>query len=437
MICLADAQGIVRQYAYDPWGKRRLATDWTKSDDLIHILIDRGYTGHEHLDAFGIINMNGRVYDPATASFLSPDAVLTDAGNWLNYNRYSYCNANPFKYTDPSGNSLWSWIGDNWKGIVTTVVAVGVAVGIGILTGGAGFFAAGVLAGVAGGFTSGVLGTALNGGVFNQCMGAGIIGSVIGGFAGAAGGMAALGVGGAIGSSFGGFFAGALQGVAGGFASGSVGAWMGGASFEDGLTAGLIGAAVGGLVGGVWRGIDAVSKGADFLDGTIEFDLSKGVGATNIRADILKQRFIKAVASNNTYRGVNVFESALLGDASESGGIAFPEKGIVVGRGVNASNYPKLFQHEFGHILQYRLIQQSLDAEAGLERYYRVIGMNSLASATKETISFGAYNHGNFWTETWANYLSQQNIGGEYILDAINYPVKNIDAQIYQRLFGK
>ena len=48
--------------------------------------------------------MNGRVYDPVTAQFFSPDPAL-DGSNWLNYNRYLYCNGNPYKYTDPSGNN--------------------------------------------------------------------------------------------------------------------------------------------------------------------------------------------------------------------------------------------------------------------------------------------------------------------------------------------
>lgn len=34
---------------------------------------DRGFTGHEHYDEFGLINMNGRVYDPFMSTFLSPD----------------------------------------------------------------------------------------------------------------------------------------------------------------------------------------------------------------------------------------------------------------------------------------------------------------------------------------------------------------------------
>ena len=65
--------------------------------------MNRGYTSHEHLDAFGTINMNGRVYDPLTAQFFSPDTYVQAPGNWLNYNRYSYCINNPFKYTDPTG----------------------------------------------------------------------------------------------------------------------------------------------------------------------------------------------------------------------------------------------------------------------------------------------------------------------------------------------
>ncbi|MFZ4457076.1 MAG: RHS repeat domain-containing protein [Bacteroidales bacterium] len=104
LLALTDANGIVvEKYAYDPWGKRRNPDDWTQKDTRTSWLNNRGYTGHEHLDAFGIINMNGRVYDPLTAMFLSPDPYVQAPDNWLNYNRYSYAFGNPFKYTDPSG----------------------------------------------------------------------------------------------------------------------------------------------------------------------------------------------------------------------------------------------------------------------------------------------------------------------------------------------
>jgi RHS repeat-associated protein len=66
-------------------------------------MFDRGYTGHEHLDKFALINMNGRVYDPVLARFLSPDPIIQNPENTQSLNRYSYVVNNPMKYTDPSG----------------------------------------------------------------------------------------------------------------------------------------------------------------------------------------------------------------------------------------------------------------------------------------------------------------------------------------------
>ncbi len=64
---------------------------------------NRGYTGHEHMTAFSLINMNGRVYDPYTSQFLSPDPFVQDPTNPQNYNRYSYVLNNPLKFTDQVG----------------------------------------------------------------------------------------------------------------------------------------------------------------------------------------------------------------------------------------------------------------------------------------------------------------------------------------------
>ncbi len=111
LLALTDKNGVVAErYAYDPWGARRNPNNWTEKDSRTSWLVNRGYTGHEHLDAFGIINMNGRVYDPLTAMFYSPDPAI-DGYNWLSYNRYGYCIGNPFKYTDPSGNNPFVIVG--------------------------------------------------------------------------------------------------------------------------------------------------------------------------------------------------------------------------------------------------------------------------------------------------------------------------------------
>ena len=91
----------VERYSFDAWGRRR--NPQTLSYDNVTTSFDRGYTLHEHYDDFGLINMNGRLYDPLIGRMLSPDIVIQDEQNSQAYNRYSYCFNNPLRYTDPSG----------------------------------------------------------------------------------------------------------------------------------------------------------------------------------------------------------------------------------------------------------------------------------------------------------------------------------------------
>ena len=72
------------------------------------MLLDRGYTGHEHLASVGLIHCNGRLYDPALHRFLQPDNYIQDPFNTQNFNRYGYCLNNPLKYTDPNGEIIWA-----------------------------------------------------------------------------------------------------------------------------------------------------------------------------------------------------------------------------------------------------------------------------------------------------------------------------------------
>jgi RHS repeat-associated protein len=116
LLALTNESGtVLEKYAYDPWGVRRNPDDWSQKDLRTSWITNRGYTGHEHLDAFGIINMNGRVYDPLTAMFFSPDPYVQAPDDWLNYNRYSYVLNNPLKYTDPSGNVFYVGVGLGWS----------------------------------------------------------------------------------------------------------------------------------------------------------------------------------------------------------------------------------------------------------------------------------------------------------------------------------
>ena len=91
----------VERLSYDAWGRRR-DPDGFGYSNVTHTF-DRGYTLHEHYDAFGLINMNGRCYDPLTSSFLSVDAYVQDPTSAQSFNRYAYCMHNPLRYTDPTG----------------------------------------------------------------------------------------------------------------------------------------------------------------------------------------------------------------------------------------------------------------------------------------------------------------------------------------------
>ena len=109
---IATADGtLVEENSYDPWG--RLRNPETKEIYSLgtepELMLGRGYTGHEHLTWFGLINMNARLYDPVLGRFLSPDPFVQMPDFTQNFNRYSYCLNNPFVYVDENGE-LWSVI---------------------------------------------------------------------------------------------------------------------------------------------------------------------------------------------------------------------------------------------------------------------------------------------------------------------------------------
>ena len=104
---VTDGNGLVeQQLSFDPWGNLRNPNNWANypADDFFnHPMFDRGFTGHEHLTDFGLVNMNGRVYDPVVCSFLSADRYIQNPMSTQGFNRYAYCMYNPLRYVDPSG----------------------------------------------------------------------------------------------------------------------------------------------------------------------------------------------------------------------------------------------------------------------------------------------------------------------------------------------
>ncbi|MDY0347870.1 MAG: FG-GAP-like repeat-containing protein [Tenuifilaceae bacterium] len=241
---LVDEGGnIVAEYSYDPWGRRRNPLDYGDYDiDQSQLMVNRGYTFHEHLGRLDVVNMNARLYDPALGRFLSPDPHVQAPAHAQNFNRYSYALNNPLVYTDPSGEFIFTalaliipggqaflpWAigadigmwgggtaangtmnpfkwdyndGKTWAGMGIGLVAGGLGGGIG--TGSIGGLA-GLEAVMAGGVVAGGINgagmTALAGGDFGDIMGGMIQNAVIGGFTAAAGYGAFQGMEGLIGN---------------------------------------------------------------------------------------------------------------------------------------------------------------------------------------------------------------------------------------------
>ena len=222
--------------SYDAWGQQTV--------NLNTIGISRGYTGHEMLPEFGIINMNGRIYDPVLGRFFSPDDYVQLPDFTQSYNRYSYCLNNPLKYTDPSGelfgidDAVFAFAAFNlassmmqaaangqniWKAGAFSLLSSAVSFGIGQAFGGIGSVGKELMRAGAHGIANGIF-NVLGGGDFGSSFASGATASGLGSFAQgvkmkpglmvltttAAGGLAAW----ATGSDF---LKGALQGLSIGF----------------------------------------------------------------------------------------------------------------------------------------------------------------------------------------------------------------------------
>ena len=252
-----DTKEMVCSIGYDAWGRERKYTTYhyqyitTPSDYILDgdtLIIPRGYTGHEMLRPFGLINMNGRVYDPLTSRFLSPDNYVQDPSNPQNYNRYAYALNNPLKYTDPSGE-FWNLVIGGLIGGTINWLAHGAEFswegleyfGVGVL---AGALSAGVGSGISsalapgGSFLSGFIGT-------NTISTTGIVSGAI---------------------------SGAASGITSGLIMGTGNSVIKGEnfskSFNNGLEQAAIQGFVGGVLGSVMGGLDAYLQKKDILTGS-------------------------------------------------------------------------------------------------------------------------------------------------------------------------
>lgn len=251
---ITNAEGAIEQeLSFDAWGNLRNPYTWTGAF-VGKPMFDRGFTGHEHHYAFGLINMNGRMYDPLMSSFLSVDNYVQCPESSLGFNRYAYCMNNPLKYTDPDGE--WAHL------LIGALVGGAVNLGINAIQNnihsvgeGIGYFAIGAFAGALSAGVGAGISSALWGGSFSA------------GFWGTTAAKVAM-------TSFEtGSIIGAASGFTGSFVTCGGNAWMAGDSFSKGLGKGFLGGLVGGasgfVLGGLSGGWDAVRHHRDFYSGDI------------------------------------------------------------------------------------------------------------------------------------------------------------------------
>lgn len=114
ILSITNASGsVIYKQNFDPWGRERNPDDWSYSANPYNKppWLIRGFTGHEHLPEFSLINMNGRMYDPLLGRMLSPDNYVQFSGTMsvgmyelqgrLNYSKYMRSGVN--------FDNRWNW----------------------------------------------------------------------------------------------------------------------------------------------------------------------------------------------------------------------------------------------------------------------------------------------------------------------------------------
>ena len=101
---LTDAAGlVVERRSYNAFGQLR-SPDWAAgAASLPDGARPVGYTGHEDDQELGLVDMKGRLFDPAIARFTTADPLVQNPSASQSLNRYAYVFNNPLKFTDPTG----------------------------------------------------------------------------------------------------------------------------------------------------------------------------------------------------------------------------------------------------------------------------------------------------------------------------------------------
>ncbi len=106
-------------YGYDAFG-----TLVSQTGDVDNSIL---YAGYQYDFETGLYYLNARYYDSTTGRFITEDTYVGRYYDPLSLNRYTYCQNNPVRYTDPSGHVFFTILAGALIG--AAVGAVGGAIG--------------------------------------------------------------------------------------------------------------------------------------------------------------------------------------------------------------------------------------------------------------------------------------------------------------------
>ena len=115
MLLDAAAGAPAGTYGYDAFG-----TLVSQTGDVDNSIL---YAGYQYDFETGLYYLNARYYDSTTGRFITEDTYAGRYYDPLSLNRYTYCQNNPVRYTDPSGHVFFT---------ILAGALIGAAVGAGV-----------------------------------------------------------------------------------------------------------------------------------------------------------------------------------------------------------------------------------------------------------------------------------------------------------------
>ncbi len=94
---------VLERRAYKPFGEQLSLDKFGNEIESNFNITNRGFIGHELIQEVNLVHMNGRIYDPTIARFISADPTIPYVFDSQSFNRYSYTMNNPLKYIDLNG----------------------------------------------------------------------------------------------------------------------------------------------------------------------------------------------------------------------------------------------------------------------------------------------------------------------------------------------